>query len=560
MIPKKIKAVFEFIIFLHANTKSFKEYVPMVDECLNLGKEMLLLKPDDSFKDKKKYKELEALRKSKEALVNSNVVNVITEKALSLDVFHKGRYGIDFNWGFEEIRELQQQATESDLPTIIKQKSLYLEFRNETTCHFLSFHMFFNDLERYLKSLFSYFDSEAKTEFEKLQNIAFPKQEIDRVKSVNIDEFKYSVDFFLKSEENFEAMLLTNYADKYKPEELNQIFNKFKSKNTEAKRQEAQEIANFKAYLNGGSLYHYKGFKKTMSDSNSNIYYTSLLNKWDEAQKKYIEDYNLKEVSKGLNILFSNYLSRIFTIYKHAFKYRENDSIKDLKQIGLKRARFDCLLNEQTDHFIANLKSEKVKGNYKLLLDRKDYVLGLFTNLESFLKNASINFNKSPFESIFKISKEKINNCISVEDIKFLATLTEKTGISKKLNSKEVPLKSPETFEQLFYNSKHAETCLNVFRELNPQIIDGNNNYIGKGKGIFPLWVKVLKTFKPEPLIKHFADKVYKELLNKKINGLNLTKDASEFRKTYKRIESNNVELDIRAILSQYSLDGKLGK
>ena len=64
---------------------------------------------------------------------------------------------------------------------------------------------------------------------------------------------------------------------------------------------------------------------------------------------------------------------------------------------------------------------------------------------------------------------------------------------------------------------------------------------------------------KPEPLIKHFKDSIYKDLLNKKIKDLNLTADASEFRKNYKRLENNNVELDIKTILSQYSQSGKLG-
>jgi hypothetical protein len=118
----------------------------------------------------------------------------------------------------------------------------------------------------------------------------------------------------------------------------------------------------------------------------------------------------------------------------------------------------------------------------------------------------------------------------------------------------------PHTFEDLFYNPINAEPCLNILSELNPPVIDAKYNYIGKAKGVFPLWIKVLKSHRPQPLIKHFKDTVYKDLLNQKINGLNLTKDASEFRKGYKRLENDNVELDIKALLSQYSQNGKLGK
>lgn len=119
---------------------------------------------------------------------------------------------------------------------------------------------------------------------------------------------------------------------------------------------------------------------------------------------------------------------------------------------------------------------------------------------------------------------------------------------------------TPKTFEELFYNPKHAEPCLKILSELQPPVIDAINNYIGKAKGVFPLWVKVLKNHKPEPLIKHFKDAVYKDLLNQKVKGLNLSKDASEFRKQYKRVENDKIELDIKTILSQYSQSGKLGK
>jgi hypothetical protein len=117
-----------------------------------------------------------------------------------------------------------------------------------------------------------------------------------------------------------------------------------------------------------------------------------------------------------------------------------------------------------------------------------------------------------------------------------------------------------KTFEELFYNPENAEPCLRILSELQSPVIDAMNNYIGKAKGVFPLWVNILKNHKPEPLIKHFNDTVYKDLLNLKVNGLNLSKDASEFRKQYKRIENNKIELDIKAILSQYSQSGKFGK
>jgi hypothetical protein len=120
--------------------------------------------------------------------------------------------------------------------------------------------------------------------------------------------------------------------------------------------------------------------------------------------------------------------------------------------------------------------------------------------------------------------------------------------------------KLPIIFEELFIIPENAEPCLRILGELQPPIIDKQNNYIGKGKkGVFPLWIAILKENNP-PLIKHFKDIVYKDLLNEKIKGLCLSKDASEFRTDYKRVNSSKIGLDIKSILSQYSQSGKLGK
>lgn len=150
----------------------------------------------------------------------------------------------------------------------------------------------------------------------------------------------------------------------------------------------------------------------------------------------------------------------------------------------------------------------------------------------------------------------KYNNFLYMEMIQ---TESEINPLSKQTETK-TEQEQPKIFEELFYNPEHAEPCLKILSELQPPVIDAINNYIGKAKGVFPLWVKVLKNHKPEPLIKHFSDTVYKDLLNQKVKGLNLTKDASEFRKEYVRLVNNNVELDIKTILSQYSQSGKLGK
>jgi hypothetical protein len=125
--------------------------------------------------------------------------------------------------------------------------------------------------------------------------------------------------------------------------------------------------------------------------------------------------------------------------------------------------------------------------------------------------------------------------------------------------SKEKGNTEPHKLEDLFYNPKHAEECLNILKELPKPVLDSSNNYIGKNKGIFPLWIEVLQQHKPG-LIKPFHELIYKDVLNATISGLKLSKDASEFRKHYKMLEKSGTKLDMIAVLSEYSQSGKLGK
>lgn len=168
-------------------------------------------------------------------------------------------------------------------------------------------------------------------------------------------------------------------------------------------------------------------------------------------------------------------------------------------------------------------------------------------------KNAiSITNFKLPEGTAFHLPKP-----IFLNDLEKVENALNEVVKTNKLKDNSVD--KPQTFEALFFNEKNAEPCLNILRQLQPPIINALNDYIGNAKGVFPLWVKVLKNAK-QPLIKHYKDEIYKDLLNQKINGLNLSKDASEFRKTYKRLIESGVEIEMKTILSQLSQKGILGK
>lgn len=115
----------------------------------------------------------------------------------------------------------------------------------------------------------------------------------------------------------------------------------------------------------------------------------------------------------------------------------------------------------------------------------------------------------------------------------------------------------PSTFEELFFVASNAEQCLQILKEIEPAVITDINHYVGSNKGIFPILMKELER---TGLIRPQKPAVYKDLLNQRITGLNLSKDASEWRKVYKRLETDKTALSIKALISQYSQSGKLGK
>ena len=249
--------------------------------------------------------------------------------------------------------------------------------------------------------------------------------------------------------------------------------------------------------------------------------------------------------------IISNYIDAVERVLVN-FKFNMEPSTEDISILTLKTKDF---INALRELYLSEDINKKNK--YKIIFDIISHA-NFYICKENFEENplgnywAVIIYNlELANKHITELHFEETNEIYS-----FPIEINEAIIPNQNQKNKE----TPKTFDELFYNPENAEPCLKILSELHPPVIDAINNYIGKAKGIFPLWVKILKNHKPNPLIKHFKDEVYKDLINQKVKGLNLSKDASEFRKTYVRIENNKIELDIKTILSQYSQSGKLGK
>jgi hypothetical protein len=104
------------------------------------------------------------------------------------------------------------------------------------------------------------------------------------------------------------------------------------------------------------------------------------------------------------------------------------------------------------------------------------------------------------------------------------------------------------TFEQLFNKPENANLSLDKLKEIFPNLLSDDYSYIRGTKGIFPMFINVLQTKK---YIKNLSDMTYRNVLNDKIKNLNLSKDASEFRKNYRSL--NEMKTDLVVSLSQLS-------
>lgn len=133
-------------------------------------------------------------------------------------------------------------------------------------------------------------------------------------------------------------------------------------------------------------------------------------------------------------------------------------------------------------------------------------------------------------------------------------SLKQENFIIANSNKKPVkpPNNEPRTFDELFFEQYRKpdiiEACINVLREVEPQVINENNAYTGNYKQTFIIWLKELTgsvIFKEKP-------QTYSRLLNEKFHGLNMGKSGRSFgSETYASPKYEDYKLQIKNIISR---------
>lgn len=192
-IPK-IKALFQFVEYLHLNIENFNHYNNLINELELLKAEKDKLSPENSYKDKLQYEKVQAELESKFKILQDNTANLIKAKAKELRVCNfDNESNYSFNGVQEEILQLKMNFLNEDLPEIFKHKNKYLEYRNQTHESYLSMSIFFDELDEITKSLFNFFKDTEQNEFEPFETKAIQVNSIEEaIKSFMQGQVKFT--------------------------------------------------------------------------------------------------------------------------------------------------------------------------------------------------------------------------------------------------------------------------------------------------------------------------------------------------------------------------------
>jgi len=192
MITTKIKALFQFIEYLHSNIDNFKQYDQVFNELDLLVEERNKVSPQENFKDKFKYDEVQAEINEKWNVIWENISTPIENKANDLKVCSfKNQYSYNWNGVQTDINNLKDNFSDGDLPEIFSFRSKYLEYRTETKREPFLLPYLFSELNDLLSSLFDFFKEGEQSEIKSFET-----------ETIQVDDLREVVEQMLKGNRN----------------------------------------------------------------------------------------------------------------------------------------------------------------------------------------------------------------------------------------------------------------------------------------------------------------------------------------------------------------------
>ena len=182
MITPKIKALFQFIDFLHSNIDNFKQHDEVIKNLDSLIIQRQRLSPDKNFNDKLKYDEVHSEIEGQLKVIKESIINPIKSKVIELNICNLDKIETLRNWYRMEILQLKENFSNDDLPEILSHRKKYIEYRLKTKAenfYFTAF--FFEDLDEILKELFEFFNKSGQNEFAQIDFLRYHHFERKRI-------------------------------------------------------------------------------------------------------------------------------------------------------------------------------------------------------------------------------------------------------------------------------------------------------------------------------------------------------------------------------------------
>lgn len=198
MITDKIKNLLEFIKFLYSNIDNFKQHDVLLGQLRLLDVERNKLRPDDNFKHKLMYDNLQIEIEEKFETIKENIINPIIIKAKELNVCDlNNKDHFEFNGLEAEIYHLKRNFSNEDLAEIGIIIHKYIDFRERTNREaFLGLDIFFTDLDKVFKSLFDFFNEKEEKVFE-ASKLEKSEDLIPIIKDIPLKDERYLLTTFL---------------------------------------------------------------------------------------------------------------------------------------------------------------------------------------------------------------------------------------------------------------------------------------------------------------------------------------------------------------------------
>jgi hypothetical protein len=199
-LSDRIKNLFSFIDFLHSNIENFKSFDKTIERLYFLDEQRNALKPENNFKEKLKYDEVQNELEQKFKIIDNNIIQKIKEKTIKFDICDWNQTNTIWNYNISDIRKLKENFTTSDVRIILKQKQKYIEFREKTDCNYFQT-FFFSDMDKTLKELFNFFNESNLNEFENFET-----------KTIKVNNIKDALQILKNDKKNKFEIILDNHS------------------------------------------------------------------------------------------------------------------------------------------------------------------------------------------------------------------------------------------------------------------------------------------------------------------------------------------------------------